>query len=361
MQERHPGRLVDAAALRLDDAVLDLIRHAEPVPAADLVRGRARARPDRRSRGRRSTTGRPPANSIVTSSGSIATSGSQCATPMIGVDDLHRRLEQLEILRLVRRAEHVRVGRVRLVDGRRVRQAALEQPLAHLPAPAELFDERAVEPRLVDPQVLVDEQPVAVEALDVVALVGRAVAPDVDAVLGHRLHELRPGDGAAERRRVEVAPARGLDVEGAALQRGQPFARERLLAVDEHRVLGAEGERLRGHGGDVRLVVLAEVGRERVRDRAVLAHPGERAARVEPARERDPDPLADRQRAEDHARLLASRSQQAPQLGRELGGRDAVAAGDEDGVVAGDRAGDLVQVRRRRSRRRARRRSHAAS
>ena len=37
LQERHPGRLVDAAALRLDDAVLDLVGHAEPVAAADRV------------------------------------------------------------------------------------------------------------------------------------------------------------------------------------------------------------------------------------------------------------------------------------------------------------------------------------
>ena len=34
-----PGRLVDAAALRLDDPVLDLVGHAEPVTAADRVRG----------------------------------------------------------------------------------------------------------------------------------------------------------------------------------------------------------------------------------------------------------------------------------------------------------------------------------
>ena len=32
-----PGRLVDAAALRLDDAVLDLVAHAEAVAAADRV------------------------------------------------------------------------------------------------------------------------------------------------------------------------------------------------------------------------------------------------------------------------------------------------------------------------------------
>ena len=36
-QQRHAGRLVDAAALRLDDAVLDLVAHAEPVAAADRV------------------------------------------------------------------------------------------------------------------------------------------------------------------------------------------------------------------------------------------------------------------------------------------------------------------------------------
>src|SRR5262249_38897057 len=71
--------------------------------------------------------------------------------------------------------------------------------------------------------------------------------------------------------------------------------------VDEHRLLGAVPPRLVRDGGDVRLVVLAEVGRERERDRPLLAHPRERAARVEPARERDPDALADRQRREDDA------------------------------------------------------------
>ena len=91
-------------------------------------------------------------------------------------------------------------------------------------------------------------------------------------------------------------------MERAALQRGQAFARQRLLAVDEDRVLGAERQRLLRHGVDVGLVVLAEVGGERVRDRAVLAHPRERAARVEPAGERDPDSLADGQRVEDDAR-----------------------------------------------------------
>ena len=36
-EERHAGRFVDAAALGLDDAVLDLVAHAEAVAAADRV------------------------------------------------------------------------------------------------------------------------------------------------------------------------------------------------------------------------------------------------------------------------------------------------------------------------------------
>src|SRR5207253_473899 len=136
------------------------------------------------------------------------------------------------------------------------------------------------------------------------ALVRRAVAPDVDAVLGHRLHEHRPGDGATERRGVEVALAGRLDVERAALQRDDPLARECLLAVDEHGFLRAELLRLLGDQGDV-LVLLPEVSGERVGDRAVLAHPRERAARVEPARECDPDPFAHRQRAQDHTALFS--------------------------------------------------------
>ena len=149
--------------------------------------------------------------------------------------------------------------------------------------------------------MLVREQAVAIETLDVVALVRRPVAPDLDAELLHRLHEQRARDGAPERSRVEVALARGLHVERAALQRGEPLARECVLAVDEHGILGAVAQRALRDGGDVRLVRLSEVGREGVRDSAVLAHPRERAARVEAAGEGDADVLADRESGEDHA------------------------------------------------------------
>ena len=55
-------------------------------------------------------------------------------------------------------------------------------------------------------------------------------------------------------------------MEGAALERGEALARERVAAVDEHRVLGAVEPRPVGDGADVGLVVLAEVGGEGVGD-----------------------------------------------------------------------------------------------
>ena len=127
----------------------------------------------------------------------------------------------LERLRLVGRAPDVGVGRVGLLDAVAIGQVVLDQPAAHLGAAAELADEVGVEPRLVDPQARVGQQAVAVEPLDVVALEGRAVAPDVHVVGLHRPHQHGAGDGPAERGGVEVGAAGRADVERAAGQRGE--------------------------------------------------------------------------------------------------------------------------------------------
>ena len=82
-------------------------------------------------------------------------------------------------------AEDVGVGGVGLLGGHLVGEAGLLHEGRHFGAAAELVDEGVVEPGLVDLQVGVDEQAVAVEALDVVALEGAAVAPDVDVVFLH--------------------------------------------------------------------------------------------------------------------------------------------------------------------------------
>ncbi len=292
------GTLVDPAALRFDDPVLDLVAHAEPVTATDRVRLHheldrrvevppvdgdrpALLEPDRHVLGRDLDVGVPVGDTHDRR------------------DDLHARAELFERLRLVRGAPDVGVGRVRLLDRVAVRQVAGGEELAHALAAAELVDERRVEPRLVDPQVRVDQQPVAVEALDVVALVGRAVAPHVDAVVGHRPHQQRAGDGPPERRRVEVRLAGGGDVERAALQRDQALADQLVAAVDEAGLLGAVHLGPVGHGVEFGLVVLAEVGGVGVRDRSAVAHPGDGGRRVEPAGEGDADAFADRQRHED--------------------------------------------------------------
>src|SRR5262249_32713775 len=173
------------------------------------------------------------------------------------------------------------------------------EPLAHLAPAAELGDERVIEPRLIDAEAGVREQPVAEEALDVVALVGRAVTPDLDTVLAHGAYEQRARDRATEGRGVEVAPPCGLDVEGAALERRQAFARERVFAVDEESLLRAVLLGLARKGRDVRLVVLAQVGRERIRHGTLLAHPRDCAASVEAAGEGESDTLANRHGGED--------------------------------------------------------------
>src|SRR5271166_6494217 len=54
---------------------------------------------------------------------------------------------------------------------------------------AELVDESGVEPGLIDLEAGIDEQAVAVEALDVVAFKRGAVAPDVDVVFLHGGHQ----------------------------------------------------------------------------------------------------------------------------------------------------------------------------
>ena len=94
-------------------------------------------------------------------------------------------------------------------------------------------------------------------------------------------------------------------MEGAALQGDEPLVDELRPAVDDLRRLGAVLERALRDVGDVHLVDLAEVGRERVRDPALLADPGDGDGRVEAAREGDPDLLADGQRLEDAAHARA--------------------------------------------------------
>ena len=144
------------------------------------------------------------------------------------LDDLHAGVESFEILRLVSGAEDVRVGGVGLLGLHAVLEAGSRHVRRHLRAAAQFVDELLIEPRLVDLQVGIREQAVAIEALDVVPFEGAAVPPDVDVVLTHGADEHRAGDRAADRSGVEVRDACRGDMERTALEHGDPF-RDELL------------------------------------------------------------------------------------------------------------------------------------
>ena len=106
-------------------------------------------------------------------------------------------------------------------------------------------------------------------------------------------------DPSPQRGRVEVGLAARRDVECAAPERDETLVDELRLAVDEDRSLRADRRRTCRDRVDVRLVGLAEVGRERVGQRPLLADPRDRDGRVEPAGERDADAFADGERGQD--------------------------------------------------------------
>ena len=304
----RPGRLVDAAALGLDDAVLDLVAHAQAVAAADAVGFQ-----EQLDQARVVDAVERDRPAFVEAHRDFLALDRDLVLPERHahdrLDDLDAAVQVLEVLGLVRGAEHVGVGRVGLLGRHLVGEAGLLHELRHLGAAAQLVDEGLVEPGLVDLQRRVGEQAVAVEALDVVALVGAAVAPDVDVVFLHRRHQHGAGDGAAERRGVEVGDAGGGDVEGAALQRGDAFGGELRAAVDQARLLGAV---LHGLARDlvvVGLVGLAEVGGVGVGDGALVAHPVQRGAGVEAAGKGDADLLAGGKVLEDGGHASESRFQ----------------------------------------------------
>ncbi len=291
VQQGHAGRLVDAAALGLDDPVLDLVRHAHAVAAADGVR----LHHEVDGGGELLAVDRHRA-ALLEADGDVLGGDLHRRVPEPHthdrLDGLDTRVQVLEGLGLVRGAPDVGVGGVRLLRAVAVGQVVGEEPLGHFLAAAELGHEGGVQPGLVDPQMRVGQQAVAVEPLDVVALERRAVAPDLHVVLEHRPHQEGARDGAAERRGVEVGAPTRADVERPAGERGQTLFDQRCAAVDQARDLGTVGLRAAGHRGDVGLVVLTDVGGVGARDGASVAHPCDRDRGVESAGEGDADTLA---------------------------------------------------------------------
>ena len=309
-QQRQARGFVNAAAFGFDDAVFNLVAHAQAVPPTDAVGFQ---------------------NEFGQAFKCFAVQGDRLAFFKAhrdffafdfdlvfpeshahdGVDDLHAAGQVLQVFGLVCGAQHVGVGRIGFFGRHLVAKAGLRHEGRHFGAAAQLVNEELVQPGFVDFQVGVGEQAVAVKTLDVVALVGAAVTPDVDLVLFHGSHQHGAGDSAAQRRGVEVGHAGGRDVEGAALQRGNAFSGELAAAVDQAGFFSAVLHGLARNLFVVGLVGLAQVGGVGVGNRAFEFHPVQGCAGVQTARKSDADFLPDGQvlknGAHDSARFACAK------------------------------------------------------
>src|SRR5947209_5364317 len=162
-------------------------------------------------------------------------------------------------------------------------------------APRQFVNESLIEPGLVDAQVRVCQQTVAIEALDVVPLIGAAITPDMDVILFHRADQHRARYGTAKRRGIEVRYTGRGDVERATLQCGKTLAHQWKPTIDETRLLGAVLHSTLGDRFVVIFIRLPQVRGICARDGTLLAHPKDRRAGVQTTRKGDSHPLAYRE------------------------------------------------------------------
>src|SRR6201999_627259 len=111
-------------------------------------------------------------------------------------------------------------------------------------------------------------------------------------------HEHGAGDGAAERRGVEVGPPGRADMERTASQGGESLLARLAPTVDPAGPRGAVLDRPLRYPGDVEFVVLPDVGGVGAGHRALGPHPGDRHRGVQATGEGDADALTDRERGQ---------------------------------------------------------------
>ena len=279
---------VDAARFGLDDAVFDLVAHAQAVAAADVVGFEEEF--DRIGvffavQCNRHAFFKAHADFFGFDFDVFVPEGNAHD----GLDDFDAAVEEFQIFGFMRRAEHIGVGRVGFFNRHFVVEAVGNQKFAHFVATAEFVDKLLVEPRFVDFQRGIGQEAVAVETLDVVAFVGAAVAPDIHIVFFHGGNEHGAGHGAAQRRGVEIGDAAGGNVERAALDGGDAFMRQLRAAVNQAGVFPHRIPSLFRNGVVVVFVGLAEVGECRQRQRAFEFHPQQCGGGIKTAGEGDAD------------------------------------------------------------------------
>ncbi|CDA03243.1 putative uncharacterized protein [Klebsiella variicola CAG:634] len=189
------------------------------------------------------------------------------------VDDFHAGIEEFEVFRFVGGAEHVGVGGIGFFNRHLVVKAAGDHKFGHFVTAAELIDEITVQPRLVNLQFSIGQQAVTIETFDIVAFIGAAIAPDVDAIFFHCRHQHGAGDRAAQRRGVEVGQPTGGVMESATLNRRDPFCDQLFAAVDQTGTFSAILFRAARNSIVVVFVRLTQVSGICIRHGAFFAHP----------------------------------------------------------------------------------------
>ena len=212
-----------------------------------------------------------------------------------GVDDGHAAVQVLQVFRLVGRAQHIGICGVGLFGRHLVAKSGLRHEGRHLSPATQFINKQLIQPGFVDLERRVGQQAVTVKTLDVIALEGAAVAPDVDVVLLHGRHQHGAGHSATDRGGVEVGEAAGGDMESATLQGGDALCGQLGAAIHQACQLRAV---LHGLARDlvvVGFVGLAQIGGVGIGQGALEFHPVQRCAGVEAARESDADFLTERQ------------------------------------------------------------------
>ena len=201
-----------------------------------------------------------------------------------GLHNLHATVQVLKVFGLVRGAQHVGVGGVGFFGRHLVAKTMLRHEGRHFCAAAQLVNEQLVKPRFVNFERGVGQQTIAIKALNVVALVSAAIAPYVDVVFFHGGHQHGAGHGAANGGGVEVGDAGGRDVKRTALQGRNAFMGQLFAAVYEAGQLSAVFFGFSRNFFVVGFVGLAEVGGVSVRHSAFLTHPEQSSTGVQAAR-----------------------------------------------------------------------------
>ncbi len=199
------------------------------------------------------------------------------------VNDLHAGVQEFQVFRFVRCAQHIGVGGIRFFDGHLIVKTAGNHEFRHLMTTTQFVDEVGIQPRFVNLQLGVGQQAITIETFDIVAFIGTAVTPDIHAIFFHGGNQHGARHGAAQRSGIEIGQAASGVMKSTALNRSDTFGYQLFAAVNQSCVLCAI---LHGTTRDrviIFLIWLSQVRSICIRNRSLLAHPQQCSAGIQAA------------------------------------------------------------------------------